>query len=249
MRRRPYGHLYRFHRPRISRIFRLTRPQYKRLIQLWNWNLIGDTLTAITGDPWNVLNDFNRYFYFNPRHDGPIPPNATVVSLFSGWRFPIACCGTFRRAARRAIRSSFRLQEILELGRYRQDLGKSGFRQRFSRRADGPAGLPGDQLELADKSAWQTFGPPGPRGWQDEYCEWSVTRDPASNKITSVMFTCENPDYWFTLWQVDPASGAGDLPAGDQLPASSLPISTCSTRDGKPGRQSADRTAGLQSAE
>jgi hypothetical protein len=21
------------------------------------------------------------------------------------------------------------------------------------------------------------FGPSGPRGWQDEYCEWAVTRD------------------------------------------------------------------------
>ena len=30
-------------------------PQYNYLVQLWNWNLIGDTLTAITGDPWNVL--------------------------------------------------------------------------------------------------------------------------------------------------------------------------------------------------
>jgi hypothetical protein len=57
----------------------------------------------------------------------------------------------------------------------------------------------------SSKSGWSTFGPPGPRGWQDEYCEWSVTRDPASNKVTSVMFTCENPDYWFTLWQVDPS--------------------------------------------
>lgn len=47
------------------------------------------------------------------------------------------------------------------------------------------------------------YPPTGPRGWQDEYCEWSVTRD-ANNKITSVMFTCENPEYWFTLWEIDP---------------------------------------------
>lgn len=49
----------------------------------------------------------------------------------------------------------------------------------------------------------QPYGPAGPRGWQDEYCEWSVTRD-AANKITSIMFTCENPEYWLTLWAVDP---------------------------------------------
>jgi len=48
------------------------------------------------------------------------------------------------------------------------------------------------------------YPPTGPRGWQDEYCEWSVTRDPATNKIAGVMFTCENPEYWLTLWQCDP---------------------------------------------
>ncbi|MCC6372509.1 MAG: hypothetical protein IT236_16010, partial [Bacteroidia bacterium] len=42
----------------------------------------------------------------------------------------------------------------------------------------------------------------GPRGWQDEYCEWAVTR--VNDKITSVMFTCENPEYWFLLWNTDP---------------------------------------------
>jgi hypothetical protein len=47
------------------------------------------------------------------------------------------------------------------------------------------------------------YTPTGPRGWQDEYCEWSVTRN-AAGKITSVMFTCENPEYWLTLWQVSP---------------------------------------------
>lgn len=59
-----------------------------------------------------------------------------------------------------------------------------------------------------------TFGPPpnvqgkiyspdGPRGWQDEYCEWIASRD-ANGKITSVDFTCENPEYWFSLWRIKP---------------------------------------------
>ena len=47
------------------------------------------------------------------------------------------------------------------------------------------------------------YSPTGPRGWQDEYCEWSVTRNEAG-KITKVMFTCENREYWYTLWDVDP---------------------------------------------
>ena len=31
---------------------------------------------------------------------------------------------------------------------------------------------------------------------QDEYLEWHVTRDPATQKITRVEFTCEGPEYW-----------------------------------------------------
>ena len=47
------------------------------------------------------------------------------------------------------------------------------------------------------------YFPYGPRGWLDEYCEWAVTRNTAG-KITKVQFTCENPEYWNSVWQVDP---------------------------------------------
>ncbi len=47
------------------------------------------------------------------------------------------------------------------------------------------------------------YRPGGPRGWQDEYCEWIATRD-ATGKVTHVDFTCENPEYWFSLWRVNP---------------------------------------------
>lgn len=48
------------------------------------------------------------------------------------------------------------------------------------------------------------FGPHGPRGWLDEYCEWSVCRDATSGNIVRIDFTCENPEYWNTLWKVSP---------------------------------------------
>src|SRR5205814_4114443 len=47
------------------------------------------------------------------------------------------------------------------------------------------------------------YGPVGPRGWQDEYCEWAVERDTAG-EIVRVMFTSENPEYWYTVWAVSP---------------------------------------------
>ena len=54
-------------------------------------------------------------------------------------------------------------------------------------------------------SEWSTnnFGPGGPRGWKDEYNEWVVTRN-KKGQIVKINFTAENPEYWFTLWQVDP---------------------------------------------
>jgi hypothetical protein len=61
---------------------------------------------------------------------------------------------------------------------------------------DGTFGAPPDLNGRA-------YPPGGPRGWQDEYCEWIATRD-ANGKITSVDFTCENPEYWFSLWRVNP---------------------------------------------
>lgn len=42
------------------------------------------------------------------------------------------------------------------------------------------------------------------RDVQDEYCEWSVTRDPQTNKITRVTFTSEGPEYWEFLATVNP---------------------------------------------
>jgi hypothetical protein len=58
---------------------------------------------------------------------------------------------------------------------------------------------------LCPKADWsgtlKTFFPYGPRGWLDEYCEWSAARD-ASNNLIRVDFACENPEYWTTLWNV-----------------------------------------------
>ncbi len=39
---------------------------------------------------------------------------------------------------------------------------------------------------------------------QDEYCEWSVERDPDTDKIKRVTFTCEGPEYWSFLANTTP---------------------------------------------
>ena len=57
------------------------------------------------------------------------------------------------------------------------------------------------------QGALNPFLPYGPRGWQDEYCEWAVQKND-EGKITRVDFACENPEYWHALWSVSPESVA-----------------------------------------
>jgi phosphatidylserine/phosphatidylglycerophosphate/cardiolipin synthase-like enzyme len=55
---------------------------------------------------------------------------------------------------------------------------------------------------ISDKQRWRRAD--ADRNVQDEYCEWSVTRNPASGKITRVDFTCEGPEYWEVLALMNP---------------------------------------------
>lgn len=60
------------------------------------------------------------------------------------------------------------------------------------------------QVALAagsDLTRWRMAD--GSRDTQDEYCEWSVSRN-ADDKITSVAFTCEGPEYWQFLGATQP---------------------------------------------
>lgn len=49
----------------------------------------------------------------------------------------------------------------------------------------------------SDKQRWRAADKT--RDVQDEYCEWSVLRDTATQKIRRVTFTCEGPEYWSFL--------------------------------------------------
>ncbi|MDX2937302.1 hypothetical protein [Streptomyces ipomoeae] len=54
---------------------------------------------------------------------------------------------------------------------------------------------------ISDRQRWQRAD--ASRDVQDEYCEWSVTRDDAG-RITRVTFTCEGPEYWDVLARTNP---------------------------------------------
>jgi hypothetical protein len=53
-----------------------------------------------------------------------------------------------------------------------------------------------------DKKRWEIAD--SSRDVQDEYCEWNVHRDQTTTKITRVVFTCENPEYWDFLGKYNP---------------------------------------------
>jgi hypothetical protein len=53
----------------------------------------------------------------------------------------------------------------------------------------------------SDRQRWRTAD--ASRDVQDEYCEWSVTRDAHTDKITKITFTSEGPEYWKFLAAVD----------------------------------------------
>jgi hypothetical protein len=55
---------------------------------------------------------------------------------------------------------------------------------------------------IGDRQRWRQAD--SSRELQDEYCEWSVQRDPGTDKIVRITFTCEAPEYWAFLASAAP---------------------------------------------
>jgi hypothetical protein len=170
--------------------------KHQEFLQIWNWNLNGFTLSSILGNPWGSLYDLNRYFYFNPLKT----PLSGAAPQQIAW---FANSGRIQTYFGVQPHSPYNLtpSQLMQLT-------DQGFLAEVPPFASGFPAVPGPCPTLdytQPTSQWQPFADAilGPRGWQDEYCEYSVARN-AQGKITSIMFTCENPEYWYALWQVDP---------------------------------------------
>lgn len=178
----------------------LNPTQQEQLNALWNTNVEAFTQQARTGDPWNNLNSPLQSSYYDPTQTDI--PTGTGTAPVTWIAFP-------NRLNQYLGQGSFppnpynldqeKLWQLADTGYYTDD---SGQQQSF----------PAIPQSLCPEPDWtgplHTFGPYGPRGWQDEYCEFSVTRDPSSGKITRVDIVCENPEYWYTLWRVSPQAAA-----------------------------------------
>ncbi|NMO21253.1 hypothetical protein HPC49_52515 [Pyxidicoccus fallax] len=156
--------------------------------QQWTVNLTGFTQQGITGDPWNATNSANNIWYFNPLTTdtkgygyAPIQWNAFPGRL-----------AYYYGGGGGSNSQNLKLPDVDLLAL--ADTGRTTTGTPF-------ANLP--TITNPCTGAVTPYGPYGPRGWQDEYCEWSVQRD-AKNNIVRIDFTCENPEYWNTLWMIDP---------------------------------------------
>jgi len=182
----------------------LAGPAQVQLDCHWNRHIEAFTQQAVTGDPWNsgYIDNGGRFVpapvqasYFDPTTTS-IPAGTPAVAVT--WNaFPnrlITYCGSNTPSTNPYNLTQQQIWELADTGRY-SDAG--GVLRPF----------PAIPQVLCPSPQWgqplRPFGPYGPRGWQDEYCEWSVTRD-ANGKITRVDFVCENPEYWNTLWRVSP---------------------------------------------
>jgi hypothetical protein len=179
--------LVRFTTPACNNDFPDDPAMYEQLAQAWSRNVEGFTQQAITGDPWNLLYASAQTAYYDPMQT-PMPAGSFAVDV--AWiAFPnrlIQYLGQNQQPANPYNLPMSVLYQIADSGNVAQ------------------YPIPSTRCPQADwGGSTQPYGPYGPRGWLDEYCEFSVVRD-ASNNITRIDFCCENPEYFQTLWRVSP---------------------------------------------
>ncbi len=145
----------------------------KLMNSLWNNNLDGFTQQGMLNNNWNSTNTPPTTNYYNPIYNNPASNAANILWM----AFPGRLEYNFPSA------TPDQLYQMADTGVMPGQI------------SNDPCDIPAGQNVA--------YFPYGPRGWQDEYCEWAVTRNEAG-KITRIDFTCENPEYWNTLWEVDP---------------------------------------------
>jgi hypothetical protein len=194
--------LNRFSTPARQNDFPNDPTLWEQMQSLWNTNVDGINQQAVLGNPWNDQFTSPQNWWFHPLTTN-VPETANVAAI-TWTAFPNRLVTYFGSAAAGTVYPNPYNFDILTLfamadtGQYQG----GPFPQIPADRCHGPNGGPDWARTL------QPYGPFGPRGWMDEYCEFSVTRRASDNKIVRVDFTCENPEYWYTLWRVDPATAA-----------------------------------------
>ena len=180
--------LVRFTTPAFNNDFPQDPAMYEKLANAWSQNVNGFTQQAITGSPWNSLYNSNQNNYYNPLVT-PIPAASPGPVDIAWIAFPNRLIQYLGQ--NQVPQNPYNLQQSVL-----NQLADTGDIAKYP--------IPTNRCPQADWSGGtEPYGPYGPRGWLDEYCEFSVARN-ASNKITRIDFCCENPEYFQTLWRISP---------------------------------------------
>lgn len=173
-------------------------PQNQALLnQYWDLAIDAYTQAALVSNPWTVQYQAPCDWYVNPKTTD-VPATNPVEPIF--WTaFPNRLKIYFAAAEKSPYNlNNMQVYSLADFGNIPQSKAfPTGL----------PFIIPAQRCPYLNWdqpiSQWKQYDPQGPRGWLDEYCEWAVTRN-AQGKITKIAYTCENPEYWFTLWQVSP---------------------------------------------
>lgn len=169
----------------------------QQLNNFWDLAIDAYTQAALVSNPWTVNYQAPCNWYVNPKNADITAANPVEPIFWTA--FPNRLKIYFSAAETNSFKMSD--TQVYQLA----DFGNTPPLQAF------PTGLP---FYIPSKRCpyinwqqpidqWAAYDPNGPRGWLDEYCEWAVTRND-DGKITKIAFTCENPEYWYSLWQVSP---------------------------------------------
>ena len=164
-----------------------------QFLTAWSNYVTYCTQNSQMGNPWSSPYDHPRAWYYNPINNPLYSPSADNTVPIQWTAFPNRVNFYFGPLFNQKFGpdATDKLHELA-------DIGPTAFTQKYGIVLLVPQNGCNPQSPVT-----RSFGPFGPRGWQDEYTEWSITRD-ANGNITTVDFTHENPEYWFHLWRIDP---------------------------------------------
>lgn len=148
-----------------------------------NYNLSGGMDYTVPGN-----------YYINPKDDPSI--------MKKGKRVPVKW-QAFPNRILYYMESKFIARYGDEKGRMRMyqlvDIGPEAYQEKYH---DSIVFIPQSACD-PNPQELKMLDPYGPRGWLEEYCEMGIRKN-SNCEIIQLHFTCENPEYFWALWSVDP---------------------------------------------
>ncbi|MFP8967784.1 hypothetical protein ACKC9G_14470 [Pokkaliibacter sp. CJK22405] len=179
----------------------------------WSTYVEGWSTIARVGNPWSNLNDAPRDNYYNPLET----PYGDVNAIVPWVPYPQRMVTFFSHDGAQynpQLKRKLTEEELYYLADHGQ-ITLDG--TTFALYQADPASESSTLLQIPRNQCchidwtgpYVDYEPLGPRGWLDEYCEWSIEHNDSGvagqqGKMQAITFTCENPAYYLALWDFDP---------------------------------------------